>query len=163
MRARHRAVDDLDPILHQLAARGGAASEVTPEQLVDAIWRFVSADSEHGRRAQAVVAGLLDVYASPSRVESGRINDPSRKYPGDVCVRSLDDPEVWEKAFEVRDVIEQGDRVALFGSFTYRGRDTGREITSLFSILAKVKNGRVFYIQFLEDTFGTSRTVISPS
>jgi uncharacterized protein len=70
----------------------------------------------------------------------------------------------WDtKAFEVRDVIEQGDRVALFGSFTYRGRDTGREVTSLFSILAKVKNGKVFYIQFLEDTFGTSRTVISPA
>jgi len=30
----------------------------------------------------------------------------------------------WEtKAFEIRDVIEQGDKVALFGSFTYRGRD----------------------------------------
>jgi uncharacterized protein len=70
----------------------------------------------------------------------------------------------WEtKAFEVRDVIEQGDGIALFGSFTYRGRDTGKEITSLFSILAKVKNGKVFYIQFLEDTFGTSRTVKSPS
>jgi hypothetical protein len=51
----------------------------------------------------------------------------------------------------------------MFGSFTYRGRDTGKEITSLFSLLAKVKNGKVFYIQFLEDTFGTSRTVKSPS
>ena len=30
---------------------------------------------------KAIVAGLLDVVASPSRVESGRINDPSRKYP----------------------------------------------------------------------------------
>ncbi len=70
----------------------------------------------------------------------------------------------WEtKAFEVRDVIEQGDKVALFGSFTYRGRDTGREVTSPFSLFAKIKNGKVFYIQFLEDTFGTSRTVKSAS
>ena len=69
----------------------------------------------------------------------------------------------WDtKAFEVRDVIEQGDKVAMFGSFTYRGRDTGKEITSLFSILAKVKDGKVSYIQFLEDTFGTSGTVKSP-
>ncbi|MBK7758645.1 MAG: restriction endonuclease, SacI family, partial [Deltaproteobacteria bacterium] len=35
-------------------------------------------------------------------VESGRINDPSRKYPGDVCVRSALDPEQWGKAIEVR-------------------------------------------------------------
>jgi ketosteroid isomerase-like protein len=70
----------------------------------------------------------------------------------------------WEtKAFEVRDVIEQGDKVAMFGSFTYRGRDTGKEITSPFSLLARVKEGKVAYIQFLEDTFGTSRTVSSPS
>src|SRR5579864_34453 len=28
----------------------------------------------------------------------------------------------WEtKAFEVREVVEQGDKVAMFGSFTYRG------------------------------------------
>ena len=35
--------------------------------------------------------------------ESGRINDPSRKYPGDVCIRAIDSEEGWEKAFEVRD------------------------------------------------------------
>ena len=70
----------------------------------------------------------------------------------------------WEtKAFEVREVIEQGDKVAMFGSFTYRGRATGKEITSLFSILAMVKDGKVSYIQFLEDTFGTSRTTGTPS
>jgi ketosteroid isomerase-like protein len=71
--------------------------------------------------------------------------------------------KAWEtKAFEVRDVIEQGDSVAMFGSFTYRGRESGKEITSLFSILAKVKDGRVHYIQFMEDTFGTSGTLGRP-
>jgi hypothetical protein len=34
-------------------------------------------------------------------VESGRVNDPSRKHPGDVCVRSTINE--WEKAVEVRD------------------------------------------------------------
>jgi ketosteroid isomerase-like protein len=69
----------------------------------------------------------------------------------------------WEtKAFAVRDVLEQGDTVAMFGSFTYRGRESGKEITSLFSILAKVKDGRVHYLQFMEDTFGTSGTVGRP-
>ena len=96
------------------AAREGAA-QITPEQLTAAIHEFVSADSEHGKRAQAVVAGLLDVYASPSRVESGRINDPSRKYPGDVCVRSLEDPDSWEKAFEVRDKPVALSDVQIFG------------------------------------------------
>ena len=36
--------------------------------------------------------------------------------------------ETWEtKDFEVRDIVEQGDNVAFFGVFTYRGRETGRE------------------------------------
>jgi ketosteroid isomerase-like protein len=70
----------------------------------------------------------------------------------------------WEtKAFEVREVIEQGEAVAMFGSFTYRGRESGKEITSPFSLLAHVKEGKVSYIQFLEDTFGTSGTVPAPA
>jgi uncharacterized protein len=45
----------------------------------------------------------------------------------------------WEtKAFEVREVIEQGESVFMFGSFTYRGRESGKEITSPFSLLAHV-------------------------
>lgn len=66
----------------------------------------------------------------------------------------------WEtKAFEVREVLEQGETVAMFGSFTYRGRKSGKDITSPFSLLAHVKDGKISYIQFLEDTFGTSGTV----
>jgi uncharacterized protein len=71
--------------------------------------------------------------------------------------------QAWEtKAFEVREVMEQGDKVAMFGSFTYRGRESGEEITSLFSLLAKVREGKIHYIQFLEDTFGTSGTLGRP-
>ena len=70
---------------------------------------------------------------------------------------------VWEtKAFQISDVIEQGDTVAMFGSFTYRGRESGKEITSPFSILAKVTDGKIHYVQFLEDTFGTSGTLGRP-
>jgi uncharacterized protein len=69
----------------------------------------------------------------------------------------------WEtKAFQIRDVMEQGDNVAMFGSFTYRGRQSGQEITSPFSILAKVRDGKIHYVQFLEDTFGTSGTLGRP-
>jgi hypothetical protein len=70
---------------------------------------------EGGRRAQAVVAEHLDVFAGPERVESGRINDPSRKYPGDVCVQSAYDPDVWEKAIEVRDKPVATADVQIFG------------------------------------------------
>jgi hypothetical protein len=45
----------------------------------------------------------MDLLVGPERVESGRINDPSRKHPGDVCVRSSTDSDAWEKAIEVRD------------------------------------------------------------
>ena len=70
----------------------------------------------------------------------------------------------WEtKAFEVREVLENSDKVAMFGSFTYRGRKSGKDITSPFSLLAKVKDGKIHYVQFLEDTFGTSGTLGRPS
>lgn len=88
---------------------------ISPEQLTAAVVAFVQQDSEHGRRAQAVVAGLMDTFAGMDRVESGRINDPSRKYPGDICVRSAADPDVWEKAFEVRDKPVSASDVQIFG------------------------------------------------
>lgn len=89
---------------------------ITPDKLITAIRAFVLDNSEGGKRAQAVVAGLLDVFAGTGRVESGRINDPSRKYPGDVCVRSADDPDSWEKAIEVRDKPVAVSDVQIFGN-----------------------------------------------
>lgn len=73
------------------------------EDFAAAIAAFVAENSENGKRAQAVVAGLIDLVESPGRVLSGRINDPSRRYPGDVCVVNETDPSRFEKAFEVRD------------------------------------------------------------
>jgi len=64
---------------------------------------------------------------------------------------------VWEtKAFEVRDVIVNEHSVAMFGSFTYKTRTLGKEITSPFAMFAKVTNGKISYIQFPEDTFCTA-------
>ena len=88
---------------------------VSPDRLASVIVRFVRENSDGGRRAQAIVAGLLDVFAGTGRVESGRINDPSRRYPGDVCVRMAEDPEQWEKAFEVRDKPMTITDVQIFG------------------------------------------------
>jgi uncharacterized protein len=58
--------------------------------------------------------------------------------------------------FQVTDTLEQGDRVAFFGSFTYKSNATGREITSPFSLLARFQGDKVAYVQFLEDSYGTA-------
>jgi hypothetical protein len=96
-----------------------ARSAISPEKLISAIRQLVSEDSEGGRRAQAVVAGLLDVVEGSGRVESGRVNDPSRHYPGDVAVLATEgvetDARIYEKALEVRDKPVRFSDVAVFG------------------------------------------------
>ena len=62
----------------------------------------------------------------------------------------------WEtKAFEVREVIEQGETVAMFGSFTYRGRKSGKEITSPFLFWPTSRRAK-------SPTFSSSRTPLAP-
>ena len=56
----------------------------------------------------------MDLFAGTDRVETGRINDPSRKYPGDVCVRADADATVVEKAIEVRDKPITASDVRIF-------------------------------------------------
>jgi uncharacterized protein len=58
--------------------------------------------------------------------------------------------------FKVTDTIEQGNRVAFFGSFTYKSNATGKEITSPFSLFARFEGDKVAYLQFLEDSYGTA-------
>jgi uncharacterized protein len=58
--------------------------------------------------------------------------------------------------FKVTDTIQQGSRVAFFGSFTYKSNTTGKEITSPFGLLARFEGDKVAYIQFLEDSYGTA-------
>ncbi|MBW8243702.1 nuclear transport factor 2 family protein [Muricauda oceani] len=60
--------------------------------------------------------------------------------------------------FEVRDIFSEGEKVAVFGSFTYTSRTLDKEVTSPFSILAKVKNGKIYHFMFMEDTFATAGT-----
>ncbi len=74
-------------------------------QLVDAIEKLIAAKSENGKRAQAAAAGVMDAVYGENRVDtgSGKINDPSRKRPGDVCILSPDLKGTYEKTFEVKD------------------------------------------------------------
>ncbi len=62
------------------------------------------------------------------------------------------------EGFQVEDVIEGADKVAMFGRFTYRSTTLGKAVTSPFAILAHVHDGRVTFMQFMEDTFGTAAT-----
>ena len=62
------------------------------------------------------------------------------------------------EGFHVEEVIEGDGKVAMFGRFTYRSTTLGKAVTSPFAILARVTDGRVTYMQFMEDTFGTAAT-----
>ena len=58
--------------------------------------------------------------------------------------------------FEVTSMFESGEDVAVFGRFTYRSNSLGKTVTSPFSIHVKVIDGKVTYLQFLEDTYATA-------
>ena len=62
------------------------------------------------------------------------------------------------EAFDVGELFGEGENVAVFGRFTYRSATLGKAITSPFAILAKVNDGRITFMQFMEDTFGTAST-----
>ncbi len=65
----------------------------------------------------------------------------------------------WEvEAFEPRQILNDGENVAVFGSFTLRSIKLNKRFTSPFSVLATVKDGKIIYMQYMEDTFGTSST-----
>jgi ketosteroid isomerase-like protein len=58
--------------------------------------------------------------------------------------------------FTVTTKIASGEDVAIFGKFTYRSVAVGHVLTSPFSIHAKVRNGKMTYFQFMEDTYATA-------
>ena len=62
------------------------------------------------------------------------------------------------EAFEIAELFGDGERVAVFGRFTYRSVTLGKAVTSPFAILAKVEGGRIAFMRFMEDTFGTAAT-----
>ena len=60
--------------------------------------------------------------------------------------------------FDPQQILGDGDNVAIFGSFTLTSKTVGKTFTSPFCVLATVKNGRVTYMQYMEDTLGTGST-----
>ena len=44
----------------------------------------------------------------------------------------------------------------MFGNFRYQSNSSGKVVISPFSILVKVIDGKVTYLQFLEDSYATA-------
>ena len=60
--------------------------------------------------------------------------------------------------FAVTALFGAGEDIAVFGAFTYRSKSLGKAVRSPFSIHAKVRDAKIVYFQFMEDTFATART-----
>ena len=63
----------------------------------------------------------------------------------------------WEnQAFNVTTIFASDENVAVFGDFRYKSHSLGKVVSSPFSILVKVVDGKVTYLQFLEDSYATA-------
>jgi ketosteroid isomerase-like protein len=63
----------------------------------------------------------------------------------------------WEnQAFNVSEIFASGENVAVFGDFRYRSKSLDKSVSSPFSIHVKVVEGKVTYLQFLEDSYATA-------
>lgn len=60
--------------------------------------------------------------------------------------------------FQIQDSFENKDGAAIFGYFTYTSTLLGKTVTSPFAVLARGGNGKLSYVQFMEDTFATVRS-----
>jgi hypothetical protein len=60
--------------------------------------------------------------------------------------------------FEPSASFESGENVAIFGSFTLTSKTLNITKTSPFAIFGVVKEGKVTYMQYMEDTFASAAT-----
>ncbi len=90
-----------------------APSQITQQKFIIELDNFVKTDSEGGKRAQAVVAGVIDSSSIAEEIVTvGKINDPSRKFPGDIIIR--DPAGNCVLTFEVRDKPVSREDLFLF-------------------------------------------------
>ena len=59
-------------------------------------------------------------------------------------------------AFITEELFGAGENVAVFGRFTYRSKTQGKTVESPFAIFSRVRDGKIVYFQFMEDTFATA-------
>ena len=63
----------------------------------------------------------------------------------------------WDnQAFNVTTMFASDENVAVFGDFRYKSKSLGKVVSSPFSLLVKVVDGKVTYLQFLEDSYATA-------
>lgn len=76
----------------------------------------------------------------------------------DAIIRTFHDvAEFWSiDSFTPEATFGEGENVAVFGRFTYTSTKLHKTVTSPFAIFCKVKDGKVTYMQFMEDTFCTA-------
>ena len=60
--------------------------------------------------------------------------------------------------FTIKDIFGSGEDVAVFGSFTVHSKNLDKIFVSPFAVHAKLRDGQVIYLQYMEDTFGTGAT-----
>lgn len=88
-------------IIPPVAIDPAAGDSLLESQLLAIISAFVAEQSEGGRRAQAATSAMLDAAFGGDRITVGVINDPDRRAPLDISVKS--DVGGFEIAFEVKD------------------------------------------------------------
>ncbi|WP_191059371.1 nuclear transport factor 2 family protein [Geminicoccus harenae] len=77
--------------------------------------------------------------------------------PGAYSSTFLQVAEYWQiEDFTITDKLASAEDVAIFGKFTYRSVEVGHVFTSPFSIHAKVRDGKMVYFQFMEDTYASA-------
>jgi hypothetical protein len=108
--------------------------QITLENLIKVIEAFVMENSEGGKRAQAIAAGLLDVFAGDGRIGVGKINDPSRHYPGDIVIYNEDSNEIIDKIFEVRDKPVHLHDIFIFGK---KALESGVKEVAVLAVCSK--------------------------
>jgi uncharacterized protein len=59
-------------------------------------------------------------------------------------------------SFNPEVIFAEEGNVAVFGRFTYTSTKLRKTVTTPFSIFCKVSNGKVVYMQFMEDSFCTA-------
>lgn len=77
--------------------------------------------------------------------------------PASIVQTFVDVDRYWERlSFATEALFGSGEHAALFGRFRYRSRVMSRVVETPFAVFAKVRDGRCFYLQFMEDTLATS-------
>ena len=73
--------------------------------------------------------------------------------------RFQDVSEYWSiDSFIPEAIFGEDENVAVFGRFTYTSTKLRKTATTPFAIFFKVRDGKVTYMQFMEDTFATAAT-----